>query len=104
MPEIGEAGYLVGYLSEIGEAISTGTSLAPIGWRDVKAWSECGGVALAPDEYKALIRLSRAYVAEYFKADGVECDMPHVRQMPTKAAVEQRMKSLFAMLREPADE
>ena len=97
-PEQGPLAYLIGYLSEMGEAQSGGEGISANGWQEIRAWSELMGVTLTPIEAKTLRTLSGAYVAEYYRADGKNCMSP-CAELPEPETVENKIKSLFAALR-----
>lgn len=44
-----------------------GIGSEPIGWPDLKAWSDMTGIVPTPDEATAVIQLSRAWSNEFIK-------------------------------------
>ena len=97
-PERGALAYLIGYLSEMGEAQSSGVGMAAISWQEIRAWTELMGVTLTSGESKAVRMLSAAYVAEYYRADGKDCASPCAKEVSPET-LNNKIKSLFAMLR-----
>ena len=95
-PDVGDVGYLVDLLLEIGEATVSGGKLSTIGWQDLSAWTQLTGLRLAPHEYKGLRMLSSAYVSEFYRCDGNDMPSPFFNK---PVNVESKIKSLFAMLR-----
>lgn len=99
LPEIGELGFLVDYLSEIGEARFSGESITPIDWVDIHAWSVMTGTALSTGESLALRRLSHAYVDQCHKSKESSCVAPCFDAEKARVTVAHKLESFFAMLR-----
>lgn len=103
MPDPGPLEYLLGYLAEIGEAEISGGHLSIIGWRTMQAWADMTGVRLTAGEALGLRRLSSAYVSQYYQSESSSCAAPHLATIPAREEVASKMKSLFSMLRSPAN-
>lgn len=99
LPDIGDAEYLVSYLSEVGEGQADGGNLRPTNWSDFDSWIGATGTRLTAGEVVAMKRLSVAYVAQYNDSFGAGCPPPSINEAPQKEVVENKMKMLFSMLR-----
>lgn len=71
------ASYLSDWLFDIGPSVAGGMGEAPIGYRDMQAWSEITGVELLPWEARILRRLSGAYLAQKNDARKADCPAPY---------------------------
>jgi len=78
MPPLDQAGYLIGYLLEIGPTVAAGMSAGPIGWPHIDAWCNRIGIDLAPWESRLLLRLSREYLTESHRAEKLGCIPPWI--------------------------
>ena len=63
MPPLDGAGYLAGYLFEIGPTVAAGGYPGPVTHSEILAWARLTGTPLAPWEVRALRRLSVDYLA-----------------------------------------
>jgi len=99
LPEIGPLEHIVAWLVEIGEAQQTGGGLATVTWQELRAWAAASGLTLSPFEYQALRRLSAAYVDQYYAAHGTNVASPCFEA--DRDRVEEKARSLFALLRRP---
>ena len=99
MPEIGEVGYLLDYLSEIGEAKFSGDFVGQIDWQEIIAWSSLTDTHLTPGETLALRRLSSAYVDQFLKSKDRGCFSPVTPEIPRRDLIAQQVKSMFSILR-----
>lgn len=99
LPEVGELGYIVEYLSEIPEAETDGGRIKPIGWTTLKTWADMTGIRLSPGEALAMLSLSRSYVNQYYLSESPGCPPPNVETPPDREVVAGKLESLFAMLR-----
>lgn len=61
LPDKGGLSYLYDWLTQIGIGSD------PIGWAELKAWSDLTGIVPTPDEATAVIQLSRAWSNEFIK-------------------------------------
>lgn len=96
---MGEAGYIIDALSEIGEAKSHGDSLVQIEWQDIRAWIEITGATISPGEAEAMKSLSGAYVTQFYQSLDSGSTSPVLSKPQNREAVDAKMKSLFSMLR-----
>lgn len=104
LPEPGALEYLLNYLSEVGEAKVNGEHLCVIGWEDFSTWSAMTGIQLSPGETLALRRLSAAYVDQQWRSKDASCPSPTLDEERSRASVEKKIGSLFALLRKPKNE
>jgi len=102
MPEAGPLAYLADLLAEVGEAQSTGDGLIATSWHEFRSWAYVMGLRLSPFEFGALRRLSGAYVDQYYKATDKSCVSPCFES--DRDAVEDKARSLFALMRSPSDD
>ena len=77
LPDPGPAGYLAGYLWEIGPTVSGGMGPAPIGWRDMQAWQDVTGMQLQPWEARLLRQCSQVYIAQLHDAEAHDAAAPY---------------------------
>ena len=63
MPEVPYTERLVDYWRELGFAMYGGAGLAPFSWQEVAAFASVGGYDISAIEARALVNMSRAYVA-----------------------------------------
>ncbi len=80
MPPLGEGGYLVSYLLEIGPTQAGGMGSAPIGHESIRAWQDNIGIELEPWECRFLRRLSREYLAESHRAEKLGAQAPFLAE------------------------
>ena len=99
MPDIGDAGYLLDYLAEIGEARLIGESIVKIDWQEIYAWAQLTSTHLTPGETLALRRLSGAYVDQFYKSKDRGCFSPITPEVPRRDLIAQKVKSIFSILR-----
>lgn len=99
LPEVIEAYYLISTLSEIGEAKLAGDKLVSIQWPDIEAWTNATGTRLTPAEMIAIKNLSGVYVSQFYDSQDNNCMSPHIAAPQNRDVIEDKMKSLFAMLR-----
>jgi len=99
LPAVGELEYIVGWLIEMGEAQQTGNGLIANTWQELEAFSKLFEIRMSWFELNTMRRLSVAYVNEYHRANGNDCQMPCIDIESMKSNVENKVKSLFALLR-----
>lgn len=75
MPEC-EAMYLVGYLYEVGPAMSGGMGESPLTHTELRSWQENTGIELESWEVRAMSRLSKEYLSESSKATKPDAPAP----------------------------
>jgi hypothetical protein len=63
LPEVPFAERLVDYWRELGFAMFGGSGPMPFTWQEVAAFASVGGYDISPVEARALVNMSRAYVA-----------------------------------------
>jgi len=83
----------------MGEAQQTGSGLIANTWQELEAFSKLSGIRMSWFELNAMRRLSVAYVNEFYRANGNDCQMPCIDIESMKSNVENKVKSLFALLR-----
>lgn len=54
---------------------------------------------LTPGELVAIRGLSCAYVNQYHSSRDPACQAPHLGELPSRATVEHKLKSLFGLMR-----
>lgn len=86
-------------LSEIGEGKTSGGSLAPINWIDIKAWIDVTGSQITAGEAEALRTMSSVYVNQFYDSMDKACPSPNIERPKDREVVAGKIKSLFAMLR-----
>lgn len=95
MPKLGEAGYIVGYLYEIGPVMSAGMGPGPLTHTEMRAWQRNTGIRLQPWEARLLRRLSMDYLAESNRSTTRGCKPPWIghdyRPEPTAGQLALRM-------------
>lgn len=94
MPEVEIGGYLLEYLSEIGEARPSGNSLTSIDWQEIKAWQMMTGVKISSWDAQMLKHLSGVYVGQYHQAEDPNCPPPAM-EIPSEAVLQRRLESLM---------
>lgn len=101
LPDAGPLAYLLGYLSEVGEARVNGESLSATGWEELSAWASITCTPVTPGELLALRRLSHAYVDQQFRSKDPQCQPPCLQQNKEKARdrMERRMDVNFALFK-----
>ena len=75
MPE--QAEHVYGWFWELSSQRAQG--LEPIGWEDIRAWSELTRTAILPEEVEMLVAMDAAYRAELHKEQEAQ-----MRQQPQK--------------------
>lgn len=98
MPNLDESMYFVSMLLEVGEARVNGGTLVSIGWQDIESWINVVGADISVGESEVLMRLSSAYVKQYYDSLDVACPSPYM-DVPKYAAVESKFKELFSIMR-----
>jgi len=83
----------------MGEAQQTGNGLIANTWQELEAFSKLFEIHMSWFELNTMRRLSVAYVNEYHRANGNDCQMPCIDIESMKSNVENKVKSLFALLR-----
>ena len=73
--------------------------ICAISWLEIKAWADLTGKSLGQNDYEILMRLSAAYVNQYYKSEDKSCPSPHLGEPKTRDFVESQMRTLFAMMR-----
>lgn len=99
LPDVGESQYLIEILGEIGEAKWNGEKLISIDWQDLNAWVNVTGSQLTHGEIVAIKHLSGIYLSQHYESIEPGCAAPHLTAPQNRAVIEDKMKSLFAMLR-----
>jgi hypothetical protein len=102
LPEC-SAGFLISHFFDVGPTASGGFGGA-FGWRELEAWQSCSGVELQPWECRALIAMSREYVAFADKATGPDCPPPWGPEEQTeerRARVARQLEMHFSALMTP---
>lgn len=98
MPPIEEAGYLLGYLFEVGPTMAAGGYPGPVTHEELRAWMDLTGIELQPWEVRFLRRLSHEYLAESRKAEKRDCPAPW-RAGDVKPVVTDAQAALRALAR-----
>jgi hypothetical protein len=92
-PDPGPLAYLGEWLFEVGPVISQGPGqIRPISWTDIKAWSDLSGITPDPNESRAMLDLSRAYLSQHYDSMAPACSPPWLGD---KEAISKRIKSIF---------
>lgn len=99
LPDLHGAELLTELLAEIGEGTAGDKGLIPVGWQEIDAWARVTGSVISPGEAGAIKYLSTCYVAQYYRSIDPGCLSPNVEILPGREEVENKMKSLFALLR-----
>lgn len=99
LPDAGESQYLLDILNEIGEAKWNGEKLVSIDWQDLNAWMQVTGSELTAGEAVVIRHLSGVYLSQHYESLETGCIAPHITAPQNRAVIEDKMKSLFAMLR-----
>lgn len=101
MPPIEWGRYLVDYLLEFGPTMPTGMGSAPLMPSEIEAAQRLLGIELQPWEARLLLRLSREYLAESYRATEQHCSAPwqdpetaEIDQVETARRLEQSMMDL----------
>ena len=105
MPDPGPAGYLAGYLWEVGPAVAGGMGPAAIGWADLQAWQAMTGVVLLPWEARLLRHCSLEYVAQLAASDDPAAPEPYRPAQPSerrKQAQADHVESILKAMIKPA--
>lgn len=76
MPPLEGAGYLIGYLFEVGPTMAAGMGAGPVTHEELRAWMDLTGIELEPWEVRFLRRLSYEYLAESDRAEKRDCPDP----------------------------
>jgi hypothetical protein len=93
MPPIEEeAVYLIAYLFEFGPASGNGMGIVPVSGMELAAWQQNTGVELQPWEARALLRLSREYVAQVQLAEKDGCVAPWEGDDPSAQMVARSLR------------
>ena len=77
----------------------SGERLTTIDWQDIEAWINATQADLTPGEAVILRSLSNVYVSQYYESLDSGCVAPHLTAPQNRVVIENKMKSLFAMLR-----
>jgi len=64
-PPLGEFGYLINWLFEVGPIINGGMGQSPLSFQEIKAWNDLMGINLTGNEAIILHKLSSVYLSEY---------------------------------------
>lgn len=100
LPPVGAAGYLAGYLWEIGPTMAGGAGPGPITHTEIRAWQELTGISLHPWEARFLRRLSREYSGELHAAEKPDRKAPWqpVDVVPDHSAVARDLRKSLRKL------
>lgn len=96
MPPVEGAGYLLGYLWEVGPTLVAGMGAGPITHGELLAWMDLTGIPLQPWEARFLRRLSHEYLVEAHKAEKRDCKAPW-RTADSKPEISDTQASLRAL-------
>lgn len=94
-----DAGYMIGYLFELGPTIAAGMSDGPIPHSEIEAWQRNTGIELDAWEARTLRRLSFDYLVESHKATAIDCPAPWTEAGEVKAAPNRAAESLRSAMR-----
>lgn len=99
MPEC-DAGYLIGYLFEIGPTVSAGMSSGPISHSEIAAWQRNTGIELDAWQVRTLRALSIEYVNESSTANAPDSPAPWGGEPTAKdrTEVSNKVQTAFKLL------
>lgn len=100
MPEIGNAGYLVELLNEVGIVETNGMGMIPISWSEIDSWLSISGRSLSTWEALTIRELSSAYATEFAQASSPNKEAPweaeEVDVEIKRSVVADKMKSFLS--------
>lgn len=76
-PDAGEAEYIIAYWFDLGKIQSGGMGPVPLSAAEIAAWEGLSGITLAPWEFRALRRMSEAYLQQLHESEKPECPPPY---------------------------
>lgn len=99
LPDIEEASYLVGLLSELGFVSSNGMGAVPMSWLEIDAWLRVTQLELSIWERLTMKEMSEVYAAELSKATVKNYPAPYIEHVEDveidRTAVANKLRSVF---------
>jgi hypothetical protein len=97
-----DALHIVGYLFDVGPALSTSMGQAPLSFTELSEWQRCTGFELQPWEARILRQLSLEYLNELQLAKKLTCpspwdDAPYFKLSLVAINMQQAMRELIKL-------
>ena len=67
-------------MEELGYCRSSGMGVVALDWTELASWSHLTGTYLFNWEYQALMKLSKAYVDQFYKSKDYYCMSPYISE------------------------
>lgn len=98
MPEVDYAGYLLGFVFEVGLFSHGGMSAAPLTWTEILSWSTLVGVHLSRWEARTIMQLSSTYVSALHESKDDDAPAPFSQQEFDRAEVSSKIGDMLRTL------
>jgi hypothetical protein len=100
LPDLEDAGYLVGLLSELGFVSSNGMGAQPVTWLEIDAWLRATQLDIPIWERLTLKEMSEVYASELSKASAKDAAAPYVPEdvhiAENRTAVADKIRNVFS--------